>query len=458
MVETSIRQPPHSIEAEQSVLGGLMLDNRAWFEISDQLGEEDFYTEQHRTIFRGIAALMQDSRPCDFVTLSEELRSKNLLDAAGGIAYLGNLAADTPGAANIRSYAAIVRERSILRTLIATGHDIAGLGFEPDGRTHEVLLDIAEQAVFRIRERGERIHSGYHEMPPLIAGIEDKLEKLRRDPSSFDGLPTGFIDFDQMTTGLHAGDLVIIAGRPGMGKTSLAMNVAENVAIEQGQPVLVFSMEMSAEQLAMRVLSSFGRINQQRLRRGELDDTDWSRLSSTGGLLRKAPLYIDETGALSPNELRARSRRIAARHGVKLIIVDYIQLMQVPNTRENRTNEVSEISRNLKALAKELKIPIIALSQLSRGVEARDDKRPRMSDLRESGSIEQDADIVVFVYRDEYYTRENCSEPGMAEIIIAKHRNGPTGKIKARFLGEYTRFDNVERIERRDLDPDHQFG
>ncbi|HEU0196521.1 MAG TPA: replicative DNA helicase [Nevskiaceae bacterium] len=458
MVSTTVRQPPHSIEAEQSVLGGLMLDNRAWHEIADQLSEEDFYTEQHRLIFRGIAQLMQDARPCDFVTLSEALRTEDKLEAAGGIAYLGNLAADTPGAANIRAYAEIVRERSILRTLIATGHDIATLGFEPDGRSHDTLVDIAEQKVFKIRERGERANSGYYEMPPLIATIEDKLDRLRRDPSSFDGVPTGFIEFDKLTTGMHASDLLIIAGRPGMGKTSFAMNIAENVAIEQNLPVLVFSMEMSAEQLATRVLSSYGRIDQQHLRRGELDDTEWSRLASTGGLLRKAPLYIDETGSLSPTELRSRARRITARHHTRLIVVDYIQLMQVPNTRENRTNEVSEISRNLKSLAKELQVPVIAISQLSRGVESRDDKRPRMSDLRESGSIEQDADLVAFVYRDEYYTREQCSEPGVAEIIIAKHRNGPTGKIKTRFLGQYTRFDNVEPIERRDLDPEGRYA
>ncbi|HEX7381656.1 MAG TPA: replicative DNA helicase [Nevskiaceae bacterium] len=455
---TTLRQPPHSLEAEQSVLGGLMLDNQAWYEIADRLVEEDFYTEQHRLIFRSIATLMQASQPCDFVTLSERLRESGQLETAGGIAYLGNLAADTPGAANIRAYAEIVRERSILRTLIATGHHIAALGFEPDGRSYDTLVDIAEQSVFRIRERGERIRSGYHEMPVLVAAIENKLEQLRRDPSSFDGLPTGFVGFDKLTTGMHAGDLLIIAGRPGMGKTSFAMNIAENVAIYQNQPVLVFSMEMSAEQLAMRILSSYGRIDQQRLRRSELTDNEWSSLASTGGLLRKAPLYIDETGALSPNELRARARRIAARRGVRLIIVDYIQLMQVPNTRENRTNEVSEISRNLKALAKELKIPIIAISQLSRGVEARDNKRPRMSDLRESGSIEQDADLVAFVYRDEYYTREQCTEPGVAEIIIAKHRNGPTGTFKTRFVGEYTRFDDILPTERRDFDPDQRFA
>ncbi len=445
------KQPPHSLEAEQSVLGGLMLDNRAWYDLSDKLAEDDFYTEQHRLIFQAIGGLLTSSRPCDFVTLSEQLRHDGRLEQAGGIAYLGGLAADTPGAANIRAYAEIVRERAILRSLIAAGQDIAGLGFEPDGRAHGTLVDLAEQTVFRIRERGERARSNYFEMPPLITQIEEKLERLRRDPDSFNGIPTGFVDFDKLTTGLHPSDLVIVAGRPGMGKTSFAMNIAEHVAIENKQPVAVFSMEMSAEQLAMRVLSSFGRIDQQRLRKGELDDTDWSRLASAGGLLREAPLYIDETGSLSPLDLRARARRLAARHGLKLIVVDYIQLMQVPSSRENRTNEISEISRSLKALAKELSVPVIAISQLSRGVESRDNKRPRMSDLRESGGIEQDADVVAFVYRDEYYSKEQCTEPGVAEIIVAKQRNGPTGTVKTAFLGPYTRFDNLAH-QRSDSD------
>ena len=449
------KQPPHSLEAEQSVLGGLMLDNRAWYDLSDKLAEDDFYTEQHRLIFQAIGGLLTSSRPCDFVTLSEQLRHDGRLEQAGGIAYLGGLAADTPGAANIRAYAEIVRERAILRSLIAAGQDIAGLGFEPDGRAHGTLVDLAEQTVFRIRERGERARSNYFEMPPLITQIEEKLERLRRDPDSFNGIPTGFVDFDKLTTGLHPSDLVIVAGRPGMGKTSFAMNIAEHVAIENKQPVAVFSMEMSAEQLAMRVLSSFGRIDQQRLRKGELDDTDWSRLASAGGLLREAPLYIDETGSLSPLDLRARARRLAARHGLKLIVVDYIQLMQVPSSRENRTNEISEISRSLKALAKELSVPVIAISQLSRGVESRDNKRPRMSDLRESGGIEQDADVVAFVYRDEYYSKEQCTEPGVAEIIVAKQRNGPTGTVKTAFLGPYTRFDNLAHQR---ADSDYGYG
>jgi replicative DNA helicase len=438
----SPKQPPHSMEAEQSVLGGLLLNNRAWHELADQLLETDFYTQDHRVIFRAIAEVMGKGQPCDFVTLSEHLRLQNKLEEAGGLSYLGTLAADTPSAANVKAYADIVRERSVLRSLIAAGQDIAELGYQPGGREPGLLMDSAEQTVFSIRARGDRAKSQYFDMPTLIDSVENRLDQLRNNPQSFSGLATGFTEFDKLTTGLHPGDLVIVAGRPGMGKTSFAMNIAEHVALEGKQPVAVFSMEMAAEQLALRVLSSFGRIDQQRLRSGQLEDHDWSRLVSAGGLLREAPLYIDETGSLSPLDLRSRARRMAARHGLKLIVVDYIQLMQVPTTRENRTNEISEISRSLKALGKELGVPVIALSQLSRGVEARDNKRPRMSDLRESGGIEQDADVIVFVYRDEYYNKES-PDKGTAEIIIAKQRNGPTGTVKTAFLGPYTRFDNL---------------
>ncbi|MDE2149652.1 MAG: replicative DNA helicase [Gammaproteobacteria bacterium] len=442
--QAAAKIPPHSLEAEQSVLGGLMLDNRAWYDIADQLTAEDFYTHQHQVIWRAVGELMAASKPCDFVTLSEHLRHAARLEDAGGIGYLGQLAADTPGAANIRAYAAIVRERSILRSLIAAGHDISELGFAPEGREAVALLDTAEQRVFSIRHQANRGSQSFYEMPPLLTQIEHRLEMLRNNPDGLAGLATGFIDLDHKTTGLHPGDLVIVAGRPSMGKTSLAMNIAEHVAIERKQPVAVFSMEMSAEQLALRVLSSFGRIDQQRLRSGQLEDLDWSRLASAGGLLREAPLYIDETGALSPLDLRARARRLAARHGLSLVVVDYIQLMQLAHARENRTNEISEISRNLKALAKDLNVPVIAISQLSRAVEARDNKRPRMSDLRESGSIEQDADVVLFIYRDEVYNPDSA-ERGIAEIIISKQRNGPTGVVKTAFLGQYTRFDNLAR-------------
>ena len=432
------------MEAEQSVLGGLLVNNRAWFDLVGQIAEEDFYTQDHRAIFRGISELLGANRPCDFITLTEHLRHQNKLEDAGGYAYVAGLAADTPSAANVRAYAEIVRERSVLRSLIAVGQDIAELGYQPDGRASTNLIDVAEQQVFAIRARGSKASSKAKEMPELLDSIEERLARLRENPNAFAGLPTGFTELDKMTQGMHPGDLIIVGGRPGMGKTSFAMNIAEHVATVEKKPVAVFSMEMSAEQLALRVLSSFGRIDQQRLRSGHLEDHDWSKLVSASGLLRDSPLFIDETGSLSPQDLASRARRMAARDPLALIVVDYIQLMQVPSNKENRTNEISEISRSLKALAKELKVPVIALSQLSRSLENRTDKRPIMSDLRESGSIEQDADVVLFVYRDDYHNKgKDVPETGVSEIIIAKQRSGPTGKIKTAFLGQYTRFDNL---------------
>jgi replicative DNA helicase len=436
------KHPPHSIEAEQSVLGGLMLDNRPFFDLADRLAADDFYRADHQLIYRAIGELISAIKPCDFVTLSEHLRNQGKLEEAGGIAYLGSLAVDTYSVSNLLHYADIVRERSVLRSLIAIGTDVSAMGYRPEGRTPTQLIDEAEQRVFAIRERGAKGASQYYAMPALMDLVEQRIDMMRNNPGSLAGLSTGFTDFDQKTTGLHPGDLVIIAGRPSMGKTSFAMNIAEHAAIVNKQAVGVFSMEMSADQLAMRVLSSFGRISQERLRSGQLDDGDWARLVSAGALVREAPLYIDETGALSPLDLRARARRMAARHDIKLIVVDYLQLMQVPGKAENRTNEISEISRNLKSLGKELNVPIIALSQLNRGVESRDNKRPRMSDLRESGGIEQDADLVVFIYRDEVYNPQS-PDKGTAEIIIAKQRNGPLGVVKTAFLGHYTRFDNL---------------
>jgi replicative DNA helicase len=438
------KQPPYSVEAEQSVLGGLMLDNRRWDDVADQLTAEDFYRQDHQLIFRAVAELVGNNRACDFVTLSEHLRSRNQLDDAGGLAYLGTLANDTPSAANVLAYAKIVRERSVMRRLVAAGGDIAELGYRPDGRTPAELVDIAEQKVFAIRNQTEHGTSSYFDMPTVMNAVERKIEQLRQNQGAVAGLSTGFTELDRMTTGLHPGDLVIIAGRPSMGKTSLALNIAEHAVLYEKKGAAVFSMEMPAEQLGLRVLSSFARIDMGRLRSGELEDRDWDRLVSQSGLVREAPLYIDQTGALSPLELRARARRIKARHAIDLIIVDYIQLMQVPGTRENRTNEISEISRSLKALAKELEVPIIALSQLNRGVEQRENKRPRMSDLRESGGIEQDADLVMFIYRDEVY-EPNSKDKGIAELIIVKQRNGPLGTVKAAFLGQFTRFENLAR-------------
>jgi len=436
------KHPPHSIEAEMSVLGGMMLDNNAGFEILDVLVETDFYLHAHQLIYASVRDLLGSHRPCDFITVTEHLRYQGKLDDAGGLSYLGTLANDTPSAANTRAYAEIVHERSVLRQLIAAGQQIADLGFKPEGKPAFSLLDEAEQKVFKLRERDSKSRVQYHTMPPLLDHIAKQMEEAKNHPGGRRGLPTGFRDFDEKTNGLHAGDLVIVAGRPGMGKTSFAMNVAEYASVVKKVPVAVFSMEMAAEQLVFRVISSVGEIDQQKLRNAALDDSDWAKLSWATGALRDAPLYIDETGALSPLELRARARRIAARHGLGLIVVDYIQLMQVPGS-ENRATEVAEISRSLKALGKELGVPVIALSQLNRGVEQRDNKRPRMADLRESGGIEQDADVVVFVYRDDYYNPDTSPDKGMAEIIIGKQRSGPTGMVKVAFDGKYTKFRDL---------------
>lgn len=438
----SPKLPPHSIEAEQSVLGGLMLDNRAWYELSDRITSEDFYRADHQLIFRAVAELCGNNKPCDFITLCEHLRHQNRLEEAGGVSYLGTLANDTPSAANILAYAEIVRERAVLRTLIAAGGDIAEMGFRPDGRGHAELIDLAENKVFAIRNRAEHAKSNYYGMPELMVRVEKRIQDMRDNPKGLAGLSTGFSDLDKLTTGLHPGDLVIVAGRPSMGKTSFALNIAEHVALYEKKAAAVFSMEMPADQLALRVLSSFARIDMGKLRAGELGDRDMDRLVSQGGLVSEAPLFIDETGALSPLELRARARRMKQRHDIQLIVVDYIQLMQVPGNKDNRTSEIAEISRGLKALAKELSIPVVALSQLNRGVEQRDNKRPRMADLRESGGIEQDADLIAFIYRDEVYNKES-PDKGTAEIIIAKQRNGPLGVVKTAFLGQYTRFENL---------------
>lgn len=419
-----------------------MLDNRAWYELSDRITADDFYRGDHQLIFRAVAELCSNNKPCDFITLCEHLRNLGKLEEAGGVSYLGTLANDTPSAANILAYAEIVRERAVLRTLIAAGGDIAEMGFRPDGRGHAELIDLAENKVFAIRNRAEHAKSNYYGMPELMVRVEQRIQEMRDNPKGLAGLPTGFSDLDKLTTGLHPGDLVIVAGRPSMGKTSFALNIAEHVALYEKKAAAVFSMEMPADQLALRVLSSFARIDMGKLRAGELGDRDMDRLVSQGGLVSEAPLFIDETGALSPLELRARARRMKQRHDIQLIVVDYIQLMQVPGNKDNRTSEIAEISRGLKALAKELSIPVIALSQLNRGVEQRDNKRPRMADLRESGGIEQDADLIAFIYRDEVYNKES-PDKGTAEIIIAKQRNGPLGTVKAAFLGQYTRFENL---------------
>ncbi|MDR9437250.1 MAG: replicative DNA helicase [Thiohalophilus sp.] len=437
----ALKVPPHSIEAEQAVLGGLMIDNSSWDQVADQVTEEDFYRRDHRLIFRAIAALAQESDPCDVVTLSEWLERHNQLDAAGGMSYLGGLAKNTPTAANIKAYSGIVRERSVLRQLTRVASEIGNLAYNPEGRNSAEVLDQAEKAVFDIAEQGARNRSGYVGIKDLLVKAVDRIDALYQSSDAYTGVPTGYTDFDDMTSGLQNSDLVIIAGRPSMGKTSFAMNLVENAAIKHQVPVAVFSMEMPGEQLVMRMMSSLGRIDQHKIRTGKLDDSDWPRLTSAVGILNEAPIYIDDTPGLTPNEIRSRARRIKREHGLGLVVIDYLQLMQVGGNTENRATEISEISRGLKGLAKELNVPVITLSQLNRSLEQRPNKRPVMSDLRESGAIEQDADVIVFIYRDEVYN-EDSTDKGTAEIIISKQRNGPIGTARLTFLGQYTKFEN----------------
>ncbi|MCU0766624.1 MAG: replicative DNA helicase [Gammaproteobacteria bacterium] len=437
-----LRVPPHSIQAEQSVLGGLMLDNGAWDQVADRVGSGDFYRREHQLIYKAIAALADLAKPFDVVTLAEELDRKGELGSAGGLAYVGALANDTPSAANIRAYADIVREHSVMRQLIRVGTEIADSAFRPDGRRVAELLDSAEQKVFEIAQQKAKDSTGFRAIKGLLTRAVDRIELLHERNDPITGVSTGFSDLDDMTSGLQPADLVVIAGRPSMGKTSFAMNIAENVAIKTRKPVAVFSMEMPGESLTMRMMSSLGRIDQHRVRTGRLEDDEWPRLTSAVSLLADAPIFIDDTAALTPTEVRARARRLTREEGeLGLIVIDYLQLMQAPTEGETRATEISIISRSLKALAKELNVPVIALSQLNRNLEQRPNKRPVMSDLRESGSIEQDADLVVFIYRDEVY-HEDSQDKGVAEIIIGKQRNGPIGTVRLTFLGQYTKFEN----------------
>lgn len=437
----NLKVPPHSIEAEQAVIGGLLLDNRAWEKIADRLSEKDFYRHDHRMIFRAIASLETKNQPFDVVTLSEWLAQNDELADAGGLAYLGRLAKDTPSAANIVAYADIVRERSVLRQLISVGTDIAASGYQPEGKDSTELLENAEKQVFAIAEQKVRGQTGVRGISQVLSKTVERIDYLFETKGAVSGVASGFTDLDKKTTGFQGGDLVIVAGRPSMGKTTFAMNIAESAVISGRLSVAVFSMEMPGEQLAMRMISSLGRIDQHHIRTGELTDEDWPRITSSISMLSETKLFIDDTPAMSPNEVRARARRIKREHGLGLIVIDYLQLMQVSGGSENRATEISEISRSLKALAKELDVPVIALSQLNRGLEQRPDKRPVMSDLRESGAIEQDADIILFVYRDEVYN-EDSPDKGTAEIIIGKQRNGPIGKVRLTFHGKYTRFDD----------------
>jgi replicative DNA helicase len=437
----TLRVPPHSIDAEQAVLGGLMLDERAWERIADKLNEDDFYRKDHRLIYRALTELSEKNMPCDAVTLGEWFESNKLAELVGGAAYIMQLANSTPSAANIVAYADIVREKSILRQLIDAGTEITGDGFQPEGRSTQEILEGAEQKVFRIAESGAR---GRKNFVPMRAAVKEAFQILHQryeSKGSVTGLATGFADLDELTAGLQPSDLIIVAARPSMGKTALAVNFAEHAAMRSKKAVAIFSMEMSASQLAFRLISSLGRINQQHLRTGDIQEEEWPRVTSAITMLSDAKIFIDDTPALSPAELRARARRLKREHDLGLIVIDYLQLMAVPGNKENRATEISEISRGLKALAKELNIPVIALSQLNRSLEQRTDKRPVMADLRESGAIEQDADVILFIYRDEYYNPES-SDKGLAEIIIGKQRNGPTGTVKLTFLGQYTKFEN----------------
>jgi replicative DNA helicase len=438
----SLRLPPHSIEAEQSVLGGLMLDNDAWLQVVERISTTDFYRRDHANIFKAVESLANDGKPYDIITLAEWLDTHGLLDSSGGLAYLAQLADNTPTAANIAAYADIVRDRAVLRALIRAGTEIAESAFRTEGRSTNELIDVAERTVFQIAERESRGRTGFRPIRELLVSALDRIDQLFQQDNPITGVPTGYYELDGMTSGLQPADLVIVAGRPSMGKTAFAINIAQNVATKAGLPVAIFSMEMPSEQIAMRMLSSLGRIDQHKVRTGKLADDDWPRLTHAVGILSEVKLFIDDTPALTPGDLRARCRRLAREHGLSMIVIDYLQLMQVPGNNENRATEISEISRSLKALAKELNVPVIALSQLNRSLEQRSDKRPVMSDLRESGAIEQDADLIMFIYRDEVYN-EDSTDKGVAEIIIGKQRNGPIGVRKLRFFGEYTTFDNL---------------
>ena len=440
-----LRIPPHSVEAESSVLGGLLLDNAAWDRVGDLLSVGDFYRYEHRLVFGAIGALVNASKPADVITVFEQLQSQGKAEETGGLAYLNSLAQYVPGAGNIRRYAEIVRERSILRKLVSASDEIATNAFNPQGRPVKDIVDDAEQRILNIGEQGSRMKQGFKAMDTLVVDLLDRVQEMAANPNDVTGVATGFYDLDRLTAGFQAGDLVVLAARPSMGKTALAINIAEHVALNEGLPVAVFSMEMGAAQLAVRIVGSIGRIDQGHLRTGKLTDDEWPRLIEAVEKLRSVSLHIDESAGLTSSELRANARRLARQCGkLGLIVVDYLQLMSGSSgSDENRATELGEISRGLKMLAKELQCPVIALSQLNRSVETRPDKRPLMSDLRESGAIEQDADIIMFIYRDEYYSKDACKEPGVAEVIIAKQRNGPTGMIKLAFLKPITKFESL---------------
>ncbi len=439
----TLKLPPHSLEAEQSVLGGLLIRGEAWDTVADLVTESDFFQPRHRHIYAKMAALVDAEQPIDVVTLAEALDKSDQLDDCGGIAYLAELAGNTPAVANIRAYAEVVRERATLRSLIEAAQRIADSGFHPDGRNSADLLDAAEREIMQISEDRPK-EGGPQAVNPLLSKAVDRIDELFRSDAALTGLSTGFKELDEMTSGLQKSDLVIVAARPSMGKTTFAMNLVEHAVLNDDRPMVVFSMEMPAEQLMMRMLSSIGRIDQTKVRTGKLDQEDWPKLSAAVNKLKDRPLFIDDTPALTPTEVRSRTRKIAREHGdIGMIMLDYLQLMQVAGRGgEGRTAEISEISRSLKGIAKEFNCPVVALSQLNRALEQRPNKRPVNSDLRESGAIEQDADVIMFIYRDEVYNEET-DQKGVAEIIIGKQRNGPIGTARLAFIGKYTRFDNL---------------
>ena len=439
-----LRIPPHSMEAESSVLGGLLLDNASWDRIGDLLVENDFYRFENRLIFSSVAALINANKPADVITVYESLQNMGRAEEVGGLSYLNSLAQYVPSAANIRRYGEIVRERSILRKLVTASDEIATHAFNPQGKQVDQILDEAEQKIFNIGEEGSRMKQGFQSMDVLTLELMDRIDEMSQNPNDITGVPTGFYDLDRMTSGFQPGDLIVLAARPSMGKTALAINIAEHVAVEEQLPVAVFSMEMGASQLAIRIVGSIGRIDQSHLRTGKLSQDEWPKLTETIEKLRNIALHIDETPGLTPNQLRSNARKLAKRCGkLGLIVVDYLQLMSGSSSEgDNRSTELGEISRGLKMLAKELQCPVLALSQLNRSVETRNDKRPMMSDLRESGAIEQDADVIMFIYRDDYYNKDS-KEPGVAEVLITKHRNGPTGVVKLTFLKSITKFESM---------------
>ncbi|ANS86621.1 replicative DNA helicase [Vibrio scophthalmi] len=440
----AIKVPPHSLEAEQSVIGGLLLDNERWDTVAERVMASDFYSRPHRLVFEAVKRILEDSKPLDLITLSEHLEQHEQLEDVGGFAYLADLVKNTPSAANINAYADIVAERAMVRNLISVANEIADSGYDPQGRSSDDLLDLAESKVFAIAESRTTESEGPQNVDNILEKTLERIELLYKSPQDgVTGVSTGFHDLNKKTAGLQGSDLIIVAARPSMGKTTFAMNLCENAAMDQDKPVLIFSLEMPAEQLMMRMLASLSRVDQTKIRTGQLDDEDWARISSTMGILmQKKNMYIDDSSGLTPTELRSRARRIARDSGgLSMIMVDYLQLMRVPGMQDNRTLEISEISRSLKALAKELNVPVVALSQLNRSLEQRADKRPINSDLRESGAIEQDADLIMFIYRDEVYNPDS-SMKGTAEIILGKQRNGPIGSVRLTFQGQYSRFDN----------------